>query len=149
MEKSIGGLEGSNITYYCQLSQNYKRMVATCLSNGSWSPDPREMECPSRNTTTTEIYATVGDSYSSVINPLNLVLVLSVSFVICSLFILLCGLLLGILLSRCYLKRVSSKNRIKSPPAPIYEEVIIQTCNELNSLKLEDNVAYGPIQCCI
>jgi hypothetical protein len=24
------------------------------------------MECPSRNTTTTEIYATVGDSYSSV-----------------------------------------------------------------------------------
>lgn len=78
-------------------------------------------------------------------DPLNLVLVISVSFAICSFLILLCGLLLGVLISRCYWKRASSKNKTKSPPSPIYEEVIIQTCNELNSLKLEDDMVYGPI----
>ena len=50
MENSISGLEGSMITYYCQWMPN-EHMVATCLSNGSWSPDPRDMECPGYTTT--------------------------------------------------------------------------------------------------
>ena len=65
MENSISGLEGSMITYYCQWMPN-EHMVATCLSNGSWSPDPRDMECPSHTithyyntttTTTTTVYS--------------------------------------------------------------------------------------------
>ena len=49
MENSISGLQGSMITYYCRWTPN-EHMVATCLSNGSWSPDPRDMVCPSHTT---------------------------------------------------------------------------------------------------
>ena len=89
---------------------------------------------------------TIGTGNESESDPLNLVLVISVSFATCSFLILLCGLLLGVFISRCYWKHALLKNKTKSPPAPIYEEV---TCNELNSFKLEDNVAYGPIPYCI
>ena len=44
---NISGLEGSMITYYCEWSTGMptKHMVAICLSNGSWSPNPRDLEC--------------------------------------------------------------------------------------------------------
>jgi hypothetical protein len=53
MDNNISGLEGSVITYYCQWSMRMPNErilgVATCLRNGSWSPDLQEMECPSQN----------------------------------------------------------------------------------------------------
>ena len=40
------GLEGSQITYYCQPGLlPSERMVANCTSDGTWSPDPTSLEC--------------------------------------------------------------------------------------------------------
>ena len=52
VENNSSGLEGSLITCYCQWSTGMptEHMVSICLSNGSWSPDPQDMECPSLTT---------------------------------------------------------------------------------------------------
>ena len=74
---------------------------------------------------------------------LSLIPILSASFAVSSFFFLMCGLIMGLLLSKC---SVSWKSKKKSPPAPIYEHVTVQTCTDFNPIKVENNVAYGPIQ---
>ena len=49
------GVEGTKIICYCQQSgvgtATTKEMISTCMSDGSWSPDPRDLEClPNNNT---------------------------------------------------------------------------------------------------
>ena len=39
-------VEGSHITYYCQPGMEpSERMLAYCMSDGRWSPDPQDLKC--------------------------------------------------------------------------------------------------------
>ena len=47
---NISGVEGTRITCYCQQSTaQTEEIVSTCMSDGSWSPDPRDLECLPNN----------------------------------------------------------------------------------------------------
>ena len=41
---SSGGIEGSQISFYCHDKRN-ESVVAICMKNGSWSPDPHTYNC--------------------------------------------------------------------------------------------------------
>ena len=41
---SSDGMEGSQISSYCHDKRN-EPVVATCMKNGSWSPDPDTYNC--------------------------------------------------------------------------------------------------------
>lgn len=78
----------------------------------------------------------------------NVVILISVIFTISLILVLIFGLIMGFLLAKCCLKPHSIKKNV--PPImtlPIYEEVKFQnhTVNQ-NSIELESNAAYGPIQ---
>ena len=40
---STGGVEGSKMTFHCVNGSG--TMVAVCMSDGNWSPNPQNMEC--------------------------------------------------------------------------------------------------------
>ena len=40
-------MEGSKISFYCR--DDGSVMVAICMKNGSWSPDPHTYECQNFN----------------------------------------------------------------------------------------------------
>ena len=46
-------LEGANVTFTCSSGLSdllpTEPTVSTCMSNGQWSPDPREIECKGIN----------------------------------------------------------------------------------------------------
>ena len=46
---SNGGMEGSRISFYCHDKRN-EPVVATCMKNGSWSPDPHTYTCQNNET---------------------------------------------------------------------------------------------------
>lgn len=78
----------------------------------------------------------------------NVAVLISVIFTIALILVLIFGLIMGFLLAKCCLKPHSIKKNV--PPIvtlPIYEEVKFQnhTANQ-NSIELESNAAYGPIQ---
>ena len=56
------GVEGTQITCYCQQSgegqiqTEVSEMVFTCMSDGSWSPDPRDLECLPNNDDNDTVY---------------------------------------------------------------------------------------------
>ena len=55
VESYSSRVEGSQVTYFCQPGLvPSERKVATCMSDGSWSPDPSHLECRNytRNYTT-------------------------------------------------------------------------------------------------
>ena len=57
VEGYSSGVEGSQITYYCQPGMlPSELMVANCMSDGSWNPDPSGLECYA--VVTTPIYST-------------------------------------------------------------------------------------------
>ena len=43
-----GGMEGSWISFYCHDNRN-EPVNATCMKNGSWSPDPHTYKCKESN----------------------------------------------------------------------------------------------------
>ena len=43
-DTSSGYVEGSQISFYCNDNRN-EPVVATCMKNGSWSPDPHMYNC--------------------------------------------------------------------------------------------------------
>ena len=52
-DNSFCGVEGSNITYYCQPGLvPSERSTAYCMPNGSWSPSPSDLMCTSIAETT-------------------------------------------------------------------------------------------------
>ena len=64
VEGYTNGVEGSQITCYCQpglqSSTRDEKMVAICTSNSQWSPDPTSLECSVTNITlTTQVYNTL------------------------------------------------------------------------------------------
>ena len=78
----------------------------------------------------------------------NVVILILVIFTISLILVLIFGLIMGFLLAKCCLIPHSIKKNV--PPIvtlPIYEEVKFQnhTVNQ-NSIELESNAAYGPIQ---
>ena len=48
-ESSSGYVEGSQISFYCYENRN-KLVVATCMKNGNWSPDPHTYKCQNNET---------------------------------------------------------------------------------------------------
>jgi hypothetical protein len=47
-----GYMEGSNISFYCRDDGNKPvYIVATCMENGSWSPDPHTYKCQKEDET--------------------------------------------------------------------------------------------------
>ena len=45
---SSGEMEGSWVSFYCHDNRN-EPVNATCMKNGSWSPDPHTYKCKERN----------------------------------------------------------------------------------------------------
>ena len=77
---------------------------------------------------------------------INLIPLLSVSFIVSSLFILIFGLLIGVLLSKCCSKPNNKKQSpVPGSAIPIYEEVTVNISIDERSIKLESNEAYGTI----
>ena len=60
------GVEGTQITCYCQQSgvgtAPNEEMISTCMSDGSWSPDPRDLECLPNNNNIDTISTLSGSS---------------------------------------------------------------------------------------
>ena len=46
---SSGGIEGSQISFFCHDKRN-EPVVATCMKDGSWSPDPHTYKCQNGET---------------------------------------------------------------------------------------------------
>ena len=83
----------------------------------------------------------------------NALTLISVSFTVSLIFVLIFGLLMGFLLAKCRLNPMFKNNKKKASQtvdslAPIYEQVIFHTDHimDQNSIELENNMAYGPIQ---
>ena len=81
----------------------------------------------------------------------NILTLISVTFTISLILVLMVGLLMGFLLAKCCLKPFKkSKKKVSQMvdlSAPIYEQIIYTGhIMDKNSIELEGNVAYGPIQ---
>ena len=83
-----------------------------------------------------------------------MVIITSVTAIICSLVFLILGMFLGGLIHHCIVRYKGRFNRlIKSSPTPqptsapaIYEEVSPDSHTERkNDIELNENVAYGPV----
>ena len=64
------GVEGTQITSYCQQSgegvASTVETVSTCTSDGSWSPDPRDLEClPNNDNMRVAVYTPSGTSLTT------------------------------------------------------------------------------------
>ena len=46
-------IEGTNITFSCPAASGmvlFGPTISTCMGNGQWAPDPREVRCKGRET---------------------------------------------------------------------------------------------------
>ena len=61
-------LEGQNITFTCASNQILiGPNTSTCMENGEWEPDPREVACTGTPvTTTTSLVTTIGTCNASI-----------------------------------------------------------------------------------
>ena len=81
----------------------------------------------------------------------NATIIISTSFTISLILVLIFGLLTGFLLAKCCLKphpkfqnNKKKASQTVDPSTPIYEQVSNHIMDQ-NSIELENNVAYGPI----
>ena len=85
-----GRMEGSWISFYCHDNRN-EPVNATCMKNGSWSPDPHTYKCKERNPPLDELDSNSSMATGHVITVIIIAFIAVVLLVIIGAVILLTG----------------------------------------------------------
>ena len=111
----------------------------TCMGNGEWEPDPKDVECNSEN-----MIRITEDSFEALNRCERIAVASSVTvFVVTSILFVIVGFLCG------HFCRKGRKTTETLPPsvqtqAPYYDDVVLKQHEQ--ELQLKENVAYGPIR---